>query len=139
MTGCAGALGKLALLRHGAESLERLPHVGFRRVRGEFHRDRLGVAVDHRHAIAVGADLGGQRLDVVAREIAQDLLRLLLHLLFFAADEGDHVAHDVHRRHAGIARAGDGLHRGDDHFRDAELLERSESHRRGRWWSSSGW
>ena len=72
------------------------------------------MAIHHRHAVAVRADLGGQRLDVVAREVAQDLLRLLLHLLFFAADEGNHVAHDVHGRHAGIARARDGLHRGGD-------------------------
>ena len=81
-----------------------------RRLRRELHRDGHGVAIDHRHAIAVRADLGGQRLDVVAGEIAQDLLRLLLHLLFFAADERNHVADDVHGRHAGIARAGDGLH-----------------------------
>ena len=60
------------------------------------------------------ADLGRQRLDVIAAEIAQDLLRLLLHLLFFAADERDHVAHDVHGRHARIARAGDRLHGGGD-------------------------
>ena len=72
------------------------------------------MAVHHRHAIAVRAHLGGQRLDVVAAEFAQDLLRLLLHLLFFAADEGNHVAHDVHGGHAGIAGAGDGLHGGGD-------------------------
>ena len=81
----------------------------------KFHRDRHRVPIHHRHAIAVRAHLRRQRLDVIADEVAQDLLRLLLHLLFFAADERDDVADDVHRRHARIARAGDGLHRGDDH------------------------
>ena len=58
----------------------------------------------------------------------EDLLRLLLHLLFFAADEGHHVGHDVHRRHAGIARARNGLQRGRDDARDAELPQRPEAH-----------
>ena len=41
---------------------DRLP-MGLRR---KLHRDRHGVAIDHRHAIAVRAHLGGQRLDVIA-------------------------------------------------------------------------
>ena len=68
------------------------------------------------------AHLGVQVADVISGEIAQDLLRLLLHLFFFAADERNHVGVDVHRRHARIARAGDRLQRGRDHLRDAERL-----------------
>ena len=76
----------------------------------KFHRHRHGVAVHHRDAVAVRAHLGGEIAYVAAVELAEDLLRLLLHLLFFAADEGDHVADNVHGRHARIARARDGLH-----------------------------
>ncbi len=100
-----------------------MAQIGVRGLGGELHRDGDGVAVDHRDAIAVRADVGGQRLDAIAAEFAQDLLRLLLHLLFFAADEGDHVADDVHRGHAGVAGAGDGLHGGGDDAGDAELLQ----------------
>ncbi len=66
--------------------------------------------------------------DAVTREVAQDLLRLLLHLLFFAADERNHVGVDVHRSDARITRAGNRLHGGHDHARDAELLQRRERH-----------
>ena len=104
-----------------------MAQIGLGGLRRKLHRDGDGVAVHHRHAIAVRADLGGQRLDVIAAEIAQDLLRLLLHLLFFAADEGDHVGDDVHGRHARIAGAGDGLHGGGDHARDAELASAAPS------------
>jgi hypothetical protein len=71
----------------------------------------------------------GQRLDGVAFELAQQLQRLLFHLLFFAADVGNHVVENVHRRHAGIARAADGLHGGDKDLLDAEaLLDGLERH-----------
>ena len=88
--------------------------VGLTGLRRQLHRDGDGVAVHHRHAVAVRAHLGRERLDAIAVELAQDLLRLLLHLLFFAADEGDHVAHDVHGGDARIAGARDGLHGGGD-------------------------
>ena len=84
--------------------------------------DALGVAVFDGDAVAVGADLCRKRGDVVAIEMAEELERLGFHLLFFAADVGDDVAEDVHRRYAGIARAGDGLHGGDKDLLDAEAL-----------------
>ena len=81
------------------------------------------MAIDHWHAVAVRADFGGERLDVIAGEVAEDLLGLLLHFLFFAADERNDVADDVHGRHAGIAGAGDGLEGGGDDACDAELFQ----------------
>jgi len=42
--------------------------------------------------------------------------------------KGDHVAHNVHGGHAGVARARNGLHGGGDHLRDAERLEGREAH-----------
>ncbi len=95
---------------------------------GKLHRHGDGVAVHDGHAVAVRAHRRGEIADTVSVEVAEDLLRLLLHLLFFAADEGDHVPHNVHGRHARIARAGDGLHRGGDDLRDAEGLERRQPH-----------
>ena len=88
--------GQVALLRHGREGVERVAQIGLAGLGGKFNRDGDGVAIDHRHAIAVRAHFGGQRLNVVAAKVAQDLLRLLLHLFFFAADERNHIAHDVH-------------------------------------------
>src|ERR1019366_4883285 len=120
--------GQIALLGHAAETFQRLTQVSLARLRGKCHRHGFGVAIHHGDAVAVRAHLGGQRSDVVAREIAQDLLRFHLHLLFFAADEGDHVAHDVHAGDARVSRAGDGLHGGDDYLVDAELLERAKRH-----------
>ena len=128
-TGRFGALGRLrscGTLEKVSNALRRSASRGLRR---KLDRHRHGVAIDHRHAIAMRADLRGQRLDVIAREVPEDLLRLLLHLLFFAADERNHVAHDVHRRHARIARARDRLQGGRDDARDAELLQGREPHR----------
>ena len=72
--------------------------------------------------------LGGQRTEALAGEIAQDLLRLLLHLFLFAADERNHVGVDVHGSHARITGARDRLHGGGDHARNAELLQWRERH-----------
>src|SRR5207248_4955010 len=88
----------------------------------------FGVPVHYRYAIAVRADLRRQRLDVVALEIAQDLLRLLLHLLLFTTDERHHVADNIHGGDARIARAADRLHRAHQDLGDAELLQRPERH-----------
>ena len=102
--------------------------------------DALGVAVFDGDAIAAGADARGERRDGVALELAQQLERLGFHLLFFAADVGNDVAEDVHRRHAGIARAADGLHGGDKDLLDAEaLFDGLERHAPGRWSSSWDW
>ncbi len=69
-----------------------------------------------------------QRLDVIPGQPAHDLLRLDLHLAFLAADEGNHVGHDVHRGHARITRARDRLHRRGQNFRDTELGQRRKAH-----------
>ena len=55
-------------------------------------------------------------------DLAEEFLGFLFHFFFFVLDEGDHVAEDVERGHAGISRAADGLH-GDGHDGlEAELL-----------------
>ena len=63
------------------------------------------------------AHAGVQRQQLSVREAAEDLLRFLLHLFFFAADKGNDVAKDVHRRDARITRAGNSLHRAGEHQR----------------------
>ena len=73
-------------------------------------------------------NIRGQRLDARARKIAEDLLRLAFHLVFFAADVRNHIGVDVHGRDARIARARNRLHRGHHHAPDAELLQRSQRH-----------
>ena len=47
-------------------------------------------------------------------EVSKDLEGLPLHLLFFAADEGDDVVEDTEAGYAGVCRARDGLHGGND-------------------------
>ncbi len=113
---------EVALLRKGGESVEGVAQIGEARVGGEFDRNRNSVAVHHRDAVAVRADFGGERLDVVAGEVDQNLLRFLLHLFLFSTDKGDDVTDDVHGGDTGVAGTGDGLEGGDDNARDAELL-----------------
>ncbi len=86
------------------------------------------MPIHHSYAIAVRADFGRQRLNAVAGKSAHDLLGLLLHLLFFAADERNYVAQDIHGRHAWITGARNGLQGGRDDPRDAELLQRRQTH-----------
>ena len=103
--------GKNVLVRDGAAKFV-----------AELDGDTLGVAVFHRDAVAVCADPCRERRDVVAVEMAQQFQRLGFHLFFFAADVRNHVAQDVHRGHAGIARARNRLHRGHKNLLDAEAL-----------------
>lgn len=80
--------------------------------------DAAGVAVDDGDAGACGGDVDlfgrveVKRL-VVGRDAAENLVGLPLDFIFFTADEGDDVVHDIQAAYAGVACAGDGLERGD--------------------------
>src|SRR5216683_3783341 len=78
------------------------------------------VAVDDRHAIAVGTEAEAGVHEARAIPLAEELLRFGLHFFFFAADEGNDVALDVHRSDAGITGAGDGLKSDNKDFLEAE-------------------
>jgi hypothetical protein len=98
------------------------------------------VAVDDRNAIATGAHARRERLDGVAFQLAEQLERLLFHLLFFVADVGNDVVEDVHGGHAGIARAADGLHGGGEDLLDAEeVVNGLEREHRTHGWCSWSW
>ena len=62
----------------------------------QLHRHRLGVSVFHRDTIAVGRHAEASILHVIAVQLAEELPGLLLHLLFFVLDKGNHVAENVH-------------------------------------------
>ncbi len=90
----------------------------------ELDADALGVAVDDGDAVAVRADLGVEQAGTLLCRLtaAEQLADFFLQLFFFVLDERDDVAEDVERSDAGIARAGDGLHGGDEELLDAEAL-----------------
>src|SRR2546427_3280164 len=54
-------------------------------------------------------------LRAAAVQPTEDLPRLALDLLFLVRDERHHVVRDIERRHAWIARAGQGLQRSEEH------------------------
>ena len=126
---------QVQFLRPALEGAHGLDHVGNRRRLRELDRHGDGVAIDDRHAVGVGAD--AHRVRLAAAVAAENLLRLGLHLLFFAADVGHDVAEDVERGHAGIAGAGHRLHRLHDDARDAEGPQRRE--RRGEYDRRAVW
>src|SRR5271166_705305 len=74
------------------------------------------MAIFHGHAVALRAHSEGSGHHARAVERAQQLLRFLLHLLFFVLDVRNHVAEDIERRNSWISRAADRLHR-DSHNR----------------------
>src|ERR1035437_6268176 len=116
--------GRTAPLANGRD---RLFHTGslFER-----HRQAHRVSILHRHAIRVRAHDERRRLDGRSYEASEHLLHLALDLRLFIADIGDDVAEDVERGNAGIARAGDRLHRGDEHRLQSEpLVQRRHRHR----------
>lgn len=108
-----------------------LPHGLFhllwrgRRPVAEPQRDACCVAVHHRYPIAggrypqFGVSLEGG--DVLA-EVAQDLLRLGLQLVFFTRDERHDVVQDVHAAHARITSPRYSLHRNH-----ADLIDRPQA------------
>ena len=51
------------------------------------------------------ADFGSERTNVITGKITQNLLSLLLHFFFFAADEWNYVGINVHGRHTRISGA----------------------------------
>ena len=103
------------LLRLATERRERITHSLDRCLVAEADGDRLGVPVPHRDP-ATGRANHEIRRPVLAVPGAEELARLLGHLLLFSADEGNDVIDHVERRHARVAGAGDGLH-GRDHDR----------------------
>ncbi len=97
-TGCAGAVGKPMLPASGWNSRQRGQHLFARGGFAKLDGDALGVAVFDGDAVAVRADARGRGLHGVSRQRAEQLQRLVLHLLFFVLDVGNDVAEDVERR-----------------------------------------
>src|SRR5580700_654018 len=94
----------------------------------QLHRHRLGVSVFHRDAIAMRCHAEAGILHVIAVQLAEEFLRLLLHLFFFFRNVWDHIAQNVERRNAGIARPADRLHgRHEERFHAKRLVQRRES------------
>lgn len=105
----------------GNESLADL--LGARgRPAGEANGDGHGMAIDDGDAVAGRRDaegmgsvhVEGELAVVVLDDAAEDLEGLPFDLFFLAGDVGDDVVGDVEGGDAGVARAGDGLHGGDD-------------------------
>ena len=84
--------------------------------------DALEVAVDDRHAVAMGAEADAGVNEPRAIPFAEQLLRLGFHFIFFAADERNDVALNIHRGDAGIACAGDGLQSDDENFFESKSI-----------------
>ncbi len=82
--------------------------------------DAFEVAIDDRNAIAMGAEPNASVNEPRTIPFAEQLLRLKLHFFFFTTDEGDDVALDIHRGHAGVSSAGNGLKSDDEDFLEAE-------------------
>ena len=112
--------GELELLGSPAELAHRVLHQLRRRRPAEPQAHGLGVAVADRNTIAMRREREAGVDEALPIPCAEELLRLLLHLLFFLGDERDDVVERVERCDAGIARAGDRLHRRDDRELDAE-------------------
>ena len=110
------------------EGLDCVAQIRERRFVFELHRYRDHVPIHYGNAVAMGAYFCRERLDCAGEEVAQDLLRLLLHLFFFVADERNYIGGDVHGCYAGIACAGDGLHGGDHYAFNSELLHGRQRH-----------
>ena len=108
--------GQIALLRNAAESLESAAQTRLPKACAASSTETVTVWPSTTgDTVAMRADLGRQRFDMIAAQGAQNLLRLLLHLLFFAADEAEsRCAMMSMEGTPGIAGAGDGLHGGDD-------------------------
>src|SRR5690606_23121781 len=84
--------------------------------------DRLQVAVAHRYAVALRADADRGVAEGVAVPVSEQLARLALDLLLFAADIGHDIVDQVERRHARVAGRGAGLQRGDEAALDPERV-----------------
>jgi len=79
--------------------------------------------------VAMSTHFGGQGDYGMTLQPSQELQGLGFHLFFFAADVGDDIAQNIHRWHAGVACAGNGLHGGDKDLLYAEaLLDGLERH-----------
>lgn len=85
---------------------------------GKLDRDASGVAVDDGDTGACGRDvdlLGRVEIKrlVVGCDAAEDLVGLPFDFIFFAADEGDDVVHDIQAAYTGVTCTRDGLEGGD--------------------------
>lgn len=115
--GCGGYVELLCLAGVLSERLFDLCDGGRGRL-GKLDGDAAGVAVDDGDAGACGGDVDlFGRVEVkglvVGRDAAENLVGLPFDFLFFTADEGDDVVHDIQAAYAGVACAGDGLEGGD--------------------------
>src|SRR5215469_4667253 len=110
------------LMRLGAKLGERRDDFISRTRRLQLHRHRLRVPVLHRDTIAVGGHAEAGILDTMAVQLAEELSRLLFHLLFFVLDERNHIAENVERRYTGISCTAHRLHGGNEQRLHAELF-----------------
>ncbi len=91
------------------------------------------MSFDDRHPVTHHRDVERRGFEGSVHETPEHLGRLLLDLLFFILDEGDHVAKNVEAGDARVTRTADRLHRGHEHAFDAErLLEGCEAHHQNR-------
>src|SRR5439155_20386280 len=84
--------------------------------------DASETAVNNWNAIAMSTQAQAGVNKSRAIPFAEQLLRLKFHFFFFAADEGNDVALNIHRRDAGITGAGDSLQSYDENFFEAKSI-----------------
>ena len=84
--------------------------------------DAFKVALEDCHAVAMRAYAQTGVDETSAIPAAQQFLRLAFHFLFFATDERNHVALNVHGGYAGIAGAADGLQGDDKNLFESESI-----------------
>ena len=120
LLGCAG---QVKLLCGAAEVCPCLQNLLLGGLLLKAYKHGSGVAVGDRHAEALGGDhrLFGVH-DMVALNVAPQLERLALALLFLAADVGDHVVHDLGHTVKGLACTGNGLIGAHQSLADTKLL-----------------
>src|ERR1700692_2880901 len=123
------------LLRLGAEIIPLVNNLFGARLLLQANRNGFRVPIFHSNTIALRAHRKRSRIDPRPVQRPQQLLRLLLHFLFFIGDVRDHVAKYVERSNAWISRAADRLHR-DRH--DCVQGERAMQRRKGQHQSDRG-
>src|SRR5438309_1354412 len=120
---------KFQLLRLGREGSERFANLILGSWSRELYADRCHVPVAHVDAVALRAHFDRGIVNRPAIKIPQQLQSFGFDLLFFTADEWNHVVGGVKRSYAWIASARKRLHRGNDTRGNAEFrMQRRQRH-----------
>src|SRR5262245_3853263 len=90
-----GRAGKPEFLRHAAKAGPGLDHLISARRPEQLYRNRFGMTVFHRHAIAVRSNAELAWFHFAAIQLAQQLSGFCLQLFFFFCDVGNYIAQDV--------------------------------------------